>query len=164
MAQVLLTRDVVEVENRKQNAITTFNTLLQWGIVPIVNENDAISTDELEFGDNDTLSANVARLIQADLLILLSDIDGLYSADPRQDKNAKLIEEVDKVTDDLFDVATGAGTNRGTGGMVTKLRAAKIATEAGINMVIANGENPAVLYDILDAKRVGTLFKGCAAK
>ncbi len=162
VAQVLLTRDVVEVETRKQNAITTFNTLLEWGIVPIVNENDAISTDELEFGDNDTLSANVARLIEADLLILLSDIDGLYSADPRQDENAKLIEEVDKVTDELFELATGAGTSRGTGGMVTKLRAAKIATEAGINMVIANGEKPAVLYDILDGKSVGTLFKGQA--
>lgn len=160
VAQVLLTRDVVEVEKRKTNAITTFGTLLDWGIIPIVNENDAISTDELEFGDNDTLSANVATLIEADLLILLSDIDGLYSADPRTDENAELIGEIDEVTDELFDIAGSAGTNRGTGGMITKLKAAKTATEAGINMVIANGQNPAVLYDILDGKQVGTLFKG----
>ncbi len=160
VAQILLTRNVIENEKRQQNAITTFNTLLKWGIVPIVNENDAISTDELEFGDNDTLSAMVAQLIEADLLILLSDIDGLYSADPHKDRNAKLIEEIEEVTDDLFEIAGTAGTRRGTGGMITKLKAAQTVMSAGINMVIANGQNPAVIYDILDGKRAGTFFKG----
>lgn len=160
VAQVLLTKHVVEDEQHKKNTIITFNTLLEWGVIPIVNENDAISAAELEFGDNDTLAAMVANLIQADLLILLSDIDGLYNADPHRDENAHLIDEIDEITDDLFHIAGNSGSNRGTGGMVTKLIAAKNVMSAGINMVIANGQNPAVIYDILDGKRVGTLFKG----
>ncbi len=160
VAQILLTKNVIEDEQRKNNAITTFNTLLEWGIIPIVNENDAISTEEIEFGDNDTLSAMVATLIDADLLIILSDIDGLYSADPHKSEDAYLISEIDEVTDDLFEIAGSAGTNRGTGGMTTKLIAAKRATEAGINMVIANGQDPSIIYDILAGKQTGTLFKG----
>ncbi len=160
VAQVLLTKNVIEDAQRKQNAITTFNTLLEWGVIPIVNENDVISTEEIEFGDNDTLSAMVATLIEADLLIILSDIDGLYSADPHKSEQAELISEIDKVTDELFEIAGSAGSSRGTGGMTTKLIAAKTATEAGINMIIANGSRPSVVYDILDGKQVGTLFKG----
>ncbi|MBE7034861.1 MAG: glutamate 5-kinase [Ruminococcaceae bacterium] len=163
VAQILLTGSVMDDPQRKENAVTTFNTLLEWGIIPIVNENDAISTEELKFGDigdNDTLSAMVAKLIQADLLILLSDIDGLYSADPRKDENAQLVEEVDEITEDLLQTAGSAGTSRGTGGMLTKLTAAKSIMEAGINMVIANGQNPGIVYDIIEGKRVGTLFKG----
>ena len=160
VAQILLTKNVIEDEQRKKNAITTFNTLLEWGVIPIVNENDAISTEEIEFGDNDTLSAMVATLIEADLLIILSDIDGLYSADPHKDEAAHLIDEIEEVTDELFQIAGSAGSNRGTGGMVTKLIAAKTVTEAGINMVITNGQNPSVIYDILEGKQTGTLFKG----
>ncbi len=160
VAQVLLTKNVIENEQRKLNAITTFNTLLEWGVIPIVNENDAISTEEIEFGDNDTLSAMVAELIGADLLIILSDIDGLYSADPHKDADAHLISEIDEVTEALFEIAGNSGSNRGTGGMSTKLIAAKSVMAAGINMVIANGNEPAVIYDILDGKQIGTLFKG----
>ncbi|MBE7027713.1 MAG: glutamate 5-kinase [Ruminococcaceae bacterium] len=158
-AQVLLTRDIVELKIRRENAVNTLDTLLKWGVIPIINENDAVSSAELEFGDNDTLSAIVAGLIGADLLILLSDIDGLYDKDPHKDKNAKLFDEIDEITDELMSLAGGSGTNRGTGGMLTKLEAAKIATSAGINMVIASGDNPEIIYDILDGKRAGTLFK-----
>lgn len=160
VAQILLTKNVIENEQRKKNTITTLNTLLEWGVVPIVNENDAISADELEFGDNDNLSAMVAKLINADLLIILSDIDGLYNADPHHSSGAALISEIDEVTEDLFTIAGSSGSNRGTGGMVTKLMAAKTVTEAGINMIITNGQRPAVIYDILEGKQVGTLFKG----
>ncbi|MBE7009924.1 MAG: glutamate 5-kinase [Ruminococcaceae bacterium] len=160
VAQILLTKNVIEDEKRKNNAITTFNTLLEWGVIPIVNENDAISTEEIEFGDNDTLSAMVACLVQADLLIILSDIDGLYSADPHKSEDAKLIDEIDEITDDLFRIAGGAGSSRGTGGMSTKLIAAQRVMENGIPMIITNGQRPAVIYDVLDGKRVGTLFNG----
>ncbi|MBR7163901.1 MAG: glutamate 5-kinase [Clostridia bacterium] len=160
VAQVLLTKNVIENKQRKENATTTFNTLLEWGVIPIVNENDAISTEEIEFGDNDTLSAMVATLIKADVLIILSDIDGLYSADPHKSEDAQLLDEIEEVTDALFEIAGNAGSARGTGGMATKLIAAKTVMEAGINMVITNGSPPAVIYDILDGKKVGTLFKG----
>lgn len=160
VAQILLTKNVIEDEKRKNNAITTFNTLLEWGVIPIVNENDAISTEEIEFGDNDTLSAMVSCLTQADVLIILSDIDGLYSADPHTSEEAVLIDEIDEVNEELFNIAGGAGSNRGTGGMTTKLIAARTVMEQGISMVITNGQHPASIYDILDGKRVGTLFKG----
>lgn len=160
VAQILLTKNVIEDEKRKQNAITTFNTLLEWGVIPIVNENDAISSEEIEFGDNDTLSAMVACLTKADLLIILSDIDGLYSADPHKSDDAELISEIEEVTDELFRIAGGAGSNRGTGGMHTKLIAAQRVMEEGISMIITGGQKPAVIYDILDGKQVGTLFKG----
>ena len=158
VAQILLTRDVLDMPLRRQNAQNTFETLLELGIVPIVNENDTISTDELEFGDNDTLSAVVAKLLSADLLILLTDIDGLYDKEPKANPDAKMIHVVEGITDDVKALAKGAGSNRGTGGMITKLQAGEIANGAGINMVIMNGENPLKLYDLLDGEPTGTLF------
>lgn len=158
VAQILLTKNVLEDAVRKENAINTFCQLLEWGVVPIVNENDVISTEEIEFGDNDTLSAVVASLVGAQVLVILSDIDGLYSADPRVDSSAELVEQVDEITDELLSTAGGAGSKRGTGGMVTKLLAARRATAHGVNMVITNGKDPRVIYDILDGKRAGTLF------
>ena len=132
--------------------------------MPIINENDAVATDEIgiqtTIGENDTLSAVVARLLQADLLVLLSDIDGLYTADPRKDPDAKLIPVVEKITPQILSLAGGTGSSLGSGGMATKLKAAQIVTEAGIDMVIANGEDPEVLYGLLDGKTVGTRFLG----
>jgi glutamate 5-kinase len=163
VGQILLTsRDVEEAQSR-QNLINTFDTLLEKGILPIVNENDSVSTEELEFkhalfSENDTLSAIVASLISADTLILLSDIDGLYDEDPHINPNAQLIHDVYAIDDALFQHSTGITSNRGTGGMTTKLRAAQIATEAGINMLILQGENPELLYDALDGAEIGTLF------
>jgi len=159
VAQILLTKDVVEVSKSKQNAKNTFTKLLEYGIIPIVNENDTISTEEAEFGDNDTLSAVVATLVHAQLLIILSDIDGLYNCNPKDDENAKLISVVDNI-DSIMNVAGGAGSNQGTGGMVTKLVAAKIAKASGIDTIITNGSRPKKLYDVVDGKPVGTLIKG----
>ena len=160
-AQILLTRDVIDMPVRRSNAQNTFETLMEWGVIPIVNENDTISTEELQFlgfGDNDSLSAMVAELINADLLIILSDIDGLYDSDPKVNEGAKLIPVIDKIDDDVKQLAGGAGSNRGTGGMITKLLAGEIATGAGINMIIMNGEDPYKMYDLLDGESVGTLF------
>ena len=148
VAQLLLTKDVVDNDVLKTNAINTFETLLKFGAIPIVNENDSISADQIEFGDNDTLSALVAKLTGADLLILLSDIDGLYDANPNENPDVKLIPLVGD-----------AGTSRGTGGMITKLTAATIANDAGIDMYIMNGADPEIIYDLLDGKEVGTRFK-----
>lgn len=160
VAQILMTADVIDDETRKENAHNTFDRLLEIGAIPIVNENDTVSVDEIKFGDNDTLSARVAELISADLLIILSDIDGLYSANPQTNPDARLISVVDGVDDKVMSMAGGAGTNRGTGGMVTKLQAARIANKAGADMIIANGKRPTILYEILfDGKSVGTLFK-----
>lgn len=158
VAQVLLTKDVTTDEQRHQNAKNTFERLLELGVLPIVNENDVISTEQIEFGDNDTLSATVASLIGANLLIILSDIDGLYDSDPRKNANAKLIPLVEKIDKSIETLAGDAGTNRGTGGMITKIHAAKIAVEGGADMLIANGADPDILYDILDGKEIGTLF------
>ena len=161
VAQVLLTRDVVDDAHRKQNVINTFETLLEMDVIPIINENDTVAIDELDelvFGDNDTLSAVVASIVDADLLILLSDIDGLYDADPRADKNAKRIPVVREITDEIRALGGDAGTSRGTGGMITKISAAETAMAAHVDMVIANGENPELIYDILDGKDVGTIF------
>ncbi|TYQ18060.1 UNVERIFIED_CONTAM: glutamate 5-kinase [Acetivibrio alkalicellulosi] len=164
VGQILLTKDVVENECSKKNVINTFETLLEKGIVPIVNENDSVAVDELEtginrvFGDNDTLSAIVAELVKADLLIILTDIDGLYDCDPRKNSCSKLISVVEEITPEIEKCAGGVGSKRGTGGMVTKLLASKIAVSAGINMVIANGDNPRVISSILNGKEVGTLF------
>lgn len=161
-AQMLLTRDVVEDEQRKDNVINTLNRLLEYGAIPIVNENDTVAVDEIDsgdtFGDNDTLSAIVAVLAQADTLILLTDIDGLYTADPRTNDQARLINFVDEINDTLRKSASGAGSSRGTGGMITKLNAADIATKAGISAVIMNGKDPKRLYDIFDGRPTGTLF------
>lgn len=161
-SQLLLTRDVVEDELRKSNVVNTLNRLLEYGAVPIVNENDTVAVDEIDlggtFGDNDTLSAVVAILASADVLILLSDIDGLYTADPRTHSEAKQIFCVDKIDDALRKSASGAGSSRGTGGMITKLNAAQMSTEKGIPAVIMNGKDPKKLYDIFDGKPVGTIF------
>lgn len=158
VAQLLLTKNILDNEERKENAINAFNTLFEWGVVPIINENDVISTAEIKFGDNDTLSDVVAELIEADILILLSDIDGLYDKNPAKYSDAKLINEVQEITDEVMALAGGEGTSRGTGGMVTKLIAAKHAMEAGIEMVIANGKDPKIIYDILDGNATCTRF------
>lgn len=162
VAQLLLTRDVVDTPERRENVKNTFETLLSLGAVPIVNENDTISTYELEritsFGENDTLAAVCAEVVDADLLILLSDIDGLYDADPKINEEARRIPVVYEVDDALMKVAGGEGTNRGTGGMATKLSAARRCMEAGIPMVIASGENPDIVCDILDGRHAGTVF------
>ncbi len=157
-AQVLMTKFTMLNEESRENATATFAELLKMGVIPIVNENDTVATDEIEFGDNDTLSALVAALIQADLLILLSDIDGLYTDDPRSNPNAEFIEQIDYISDDLIHMAKGAGSDVGTGGMATKISAARIANDAGADMVIANGEDVHILRDILKGKTVGTLF------
>ncbi|MGL5379043.1 glutamate 5-kinase [Clostridium sp.] len=164
VGQVLLTRDVVEDDHIRENVCNTFETLLEKGIVPIVNENDTVSIDEIEnivrFGDNDNLSAIVANLVNADLLIILSDIDGFYDSDPRNNPNSKLIKQIDTITPELEECCGGAGSNLGTGGMVTKLTAAKTATQAGVNMILANGKEPEILLDILSGEEIGTLFIG----
>ena len=159
-AQVLLTKDVVTNPISRKNARNTLNTLLELGVIPVVNENDTISTFEIKFGDNDTLSAIVASLVQADLLILLSDIDGLYTDNPRTNPNAEFIDCVDSITDDFMHMGTGdTGSNVGTGGLNTKLLAAKIATTAGADMIIANGSDIRILHRIMDGRHFGTHFK-----
>ncbi len=157
-AQVLLTRDGVEDPVRRRNITNTLDRLLTYGALPIVNENDTVSTEEIEFGDNDTLSAMVAVLAHADGLILLTDIDGLHDADPRENQNAKRIPLVTKIDQRLLDLAGGAGSSRGTGGMITKLQAAKIAMAAHIPTVVMDGSHPFRLYDVLEGKDCGTLF------
>ena len=134
------------------------NRLLELGALPIINENDTVATAELGIGDNDTLAAIVAQSVKADLLVLLSDIDGLYTADPRKDPNAKLISRVEKLDESILALAGVSGTNLGTGGMVTKLQAAKICMACGCDMIITNGKDPQNLYDIVDGKAVGTTF------
>lgn len=156
-AQLLLTRYVMENEPWRSNARETMEALLSLGVIPIVNENDAISAEQLEFGDNDTLSAYVAALIGADMLVILSDIDGLYDSDPHQNPNAKLIREISEINDEVRHLAGGAG-KAGTGGMVTKLQAAEIAGAAGATTVIANGQEPSILYDIIRGDARCTVF------
>ncbi|MBR2444399.1 MAG: glutamate 5-kinase [Clostridia bacterium] len=158
VAQILMTKDVVDDPHRLELVKNTFNTLLQMGCVPIVNENDSVSCDGIKFGGNDTLSAYVGIACDADIIINLSDIDGLYNRDPRKFSDATLIDRVDEINDEIMSYAGGAGTSRGTGGMATKIQAAKIATENGIPMIIINGEDPYRLYDILDGKHIGTYF------
>ena len=149
----------MEQEQRRQNVINTFERLLEFGIIPIVNENDTVSTEEIEIGDNDTLSAIVATLINADVLVLLSDIDGLYTANPKEDPAATLIPLVENI-EDVRHLAGGSSSMFGKGGMVTKIHAADIACDAGIDMSIINGSNPALLYDLFDGEPVGTYFLG----
>ena len=160
VAQLLITGEDIRTNQRHENFSNTLNRLLELGALPIINENDTVSTDEIVIGDNDTLAAYVAESVNAELLILLSDINGLYTADPHKDPNAKLIPVIESLTDEIYALAGASSTKQGTGGMVTKLRAAAIATEAGCDMVIANGKNPEGLYDILDGKAVGTRFIG----
>lgn len=160
VAQILMTGADFENEERYENFKNTLDRLLELGVLPIINENDTIATSEIKVGDNDTLSAITAVGSHADLLILLSDIDGLYTADPHRVENATLIPEVKEITNDILELAGAAGTALGTGGMVTKLSAAKLCMDAGTDMIIANGSNPSVLYDIFDGKTVGTRFIG----
>lgn len=166
-AQILLTRDDIEDAHTRMNAINTFEALLEKEVIPIVNENDTVSTQEIfhngSFGDNDSLSAIVAGLTHADLLILLSDIDGLYDQDPRKNSDARLVSYVPAVTDEIVRMAGGSGSARGTGGMATKIEAARIATLAGIDMVIANGTSADVIECILAGKEVGTMFAAAQA-
>lgn len=159
VAQLLLTKDVVDNEVRYGYAKNTLETLLEAGILPIVNENDTVSGEQIKFGSNDTLAAVVALLSDADLLINLSDINGLYTADPRRDPNATLIDCVEEITPALEACAGGAGSARGTGGMIAKLQSARTVTEAGIPMIICNGDDPAMLYAILDGTFIGTYFE-----
>ena len=157
--QVLMTKNTMINPVSRSNAMNTFEELFKLGVVPIVNENDTVSTDEMQFGDNDTLSALVSCLVNADLLVLLSDIDGLYTDDPHSNPNAKLIKDVTEIDNSIFDMAKDStGSNVGTGGMATKLTAAKIATYSGADMIIANANDFSVLYKILEDDFVGTKF------
>jgi glutamate 5-kinase len=158
VAQVLLTKDIVTTDLRNQNARRTICRLLEMDIIPIINENDTIATYEIEFGDNDTLSAIVASLVEADLLVMLSDIDGLYSADPRIENSAEIIHSVLNITPELEKLASGAGSSFATGGMVTKISAAKICLQDGIDCIITSGTDPGILFDVLEGKEVGTHF------
>lgn len=162
VAQLLLTGEDIKSKQRSRNVRNTLSRLLELGALPIINENDAVATDEIgvenTIGENDSLSAIVAAAIGADLLVLLSDIDGLYDKDPRRHPDARLIPTVERVDDELFTLAEDSSTGLGTGGMITKLRAAAIATEAGCEMVIANGGKPEVLYDIAAGRPAGTRF------
>ena len=156
--QILLTNEDIQNDDRKQNFINTIDMLLSFSCLPIINENDTVSTKEIEIGDNDTLGAVVAKCVQADLYVIFSDINGLYTADPNKDENAQLISTVSKIDDSIMVLASDSSTKVGTGGMITKIQAAKIATESGCDMIITNGKNPEFLYDIMDGKSVGTLF------
>lgn len=158
-AQILMTKNTIVDNLNRFNAQNTFAELFKLGVIPIVNENDTIATYEIEIGDNDTLSAIVASLVEADALLLLSDIDGLYTDDPRQNPDAEYIEVVQELTDDLMNMGKAStGSSAGTGGMNTKLQAAKIASSMGIDMVIANSKDIKVIHRILDGKNIGTLF------
>lgn len=162
IAQILLTKDIIEDEIKRVNAHNTFETLLDLGVIPIINENDCISTSEIEgyrFGDNDTLSATVAKLVNAQLLVLLSDIEGLYTDNPKTNPDAKLIPVVEEISEEIEALAGDATTNLGTGGMTTKIIAAKIAKSAGVNTVIASAEDTNILRQIIAGEPVGTWFK-----
>ncbi|MBN2480736.1 MAG: glutamate 5-kinase [Bacteroidales bacterium] len=159
VAQVLLTKDVVNIPSRNLHAKRTLNKLIDMEIIPIINENDTIATYEIEFGDNDSLSAIVASLVGADLLVMLSDIDGLYSADPRTENTGEIIHSVKEITPELEQLATGSGSSFSTGGMITKISAAKICLQEGIDCIITSGSDPAVIFDILEGKEIGTHFE-----
>ncbi|MDO4487975.1 MAG: glutamate 5-kinase [Eubacteriales bacterium] len=158
VAQLLITADNLTNETRHTNFTNTLTRLLELGVLPVINENDTVATEEIVIGDNDTLAARVAESIDAELLILLSDIDGLYTADPHSNPDAVLIPVVNCVDDDIKKLAGVSSTTQGTGGMVTKLRAAEICLNCGCEMVIANGNNPESLYEIVDGQDVGTRF------
>ena len=161
VAQILLTGVDIEHASRRENIQNTLTRLLELGALPIINENDTVATDEItSIGDNDTLAAIVTCCIKADLLVLLSDIDGLYTANPHTHPDAKLIPVVEEITPEIELLAGGAGSALGTGGMLTKVTAAKRATEAGVDMIITNGAHAEVLYDIVEGKPVGTRFVG----
>lgn len=158
-AQILLNRDVIEHDDRKQNIINTFHALLDYGAVPIVNENDSVSVEELVFGDNDNLSAIVATLTEAEGLIILTDIDGYYDDNPRENPDARLIHTLTEISDEMIESAGGSGSDKGTGGMRTKLEAAKYAAAHGIETIIMSGDNPKKIFDIFDGHIIGTHIK-----
>lgn len=160
VGQILLTGADFSHDDRRANFENTIYRLIELGVIPIVNENDTIATDEISVGDNDTLAAMAACSVKADLLVLLSDIDGLYTKDPHKNLDARLIPVVTEITPSIMNLAEGEGSGLGTGGMVTKLHAAQLAMDAGIDMVIANGARPLALYDIAEGKPVGTRFAG----
>ena len=161
VAQILLTRYAVETEQKRQNVINTLDELLDMNIIPVINENDTVAIDELEgnnFGDNDMLSAIVAGLLGADKLVILTDIDGLYDDNPRTNPNANKIDVVGRISPEIFEMAAGTGSNRGTGGMITKLQAADYATKRGVEVSVINGSNPENLYEVIDGNKIGTKF------
>ncbi|WP_372780109.1 glutamate 5-kinase [Priestia aryabhattai] len=162
VGQVLLTKDVIEDEHVRNNVVNTFEKLIEDKVIPIVNENDTVAIDEIEnivrFGDNDNLSAIVSVLIHADLLVILSDIDGFFDSDPTKNPNSKLMKVIDGITPELENFAGDSGTDVGTGGMVTKLTAANTATSAGVSLILANGKEPSILRDIIEGQEIGTLF------
>lgn len=164
VGQLLITKSDVDNEERRQNLINTFNKLFDFGAIPVINENDSVAVEEIVYGDNDSLSAIVAKLINADALIILTDIDGLYDSNPNEDENAKLIPLVTEIDDKLFAIAGGNGSRFSTGGMVTKLHAAQITMDAGIDTVVMNGEDPTEIYKALDGKQIGTFFKSNKSK
>ncbi len=157
--QLLVTKDDFDNEERHRNLHNSFMKLFEYGAIPVVNENDSVAVEEIVYGDNDSLSAHVAEIVDADVLVILTDIDGLFSANPREDENAVLIHSVEEINDDVLALAGGSGTSRGTGGMITKLHAAKIATTAGIDTVVMNGSDPEDIYKLIDGRQIGTLFK-----
>ena len=162
VAQILLTRSVIDDELLRINALNTFEALIAMRIIPVVNENDSVATDEIEganFGDNDMLSALVAKLVSADRLIIMTDIDGLFETNPRVDPYAKLLKRVPEIDDEIKKMAGGTGSNRGTGGMSTKVAAAEIATQSGIECCVINGSNPEILYELMDGHNPGTIFE-----
>ena len=165
IAQILLSAEDMENEEKKENLVNTFDSLLDMGILPVVNENDSVSYTEIEspdrlFGDNDMLSAVVAVLCKARKLIILSDIDGFFDSDPRLNPKARRIERIVEIDEQILSLAGGAGSRRGTGGMKTKLQAAQLATAQGIDTIILNGKQPCALYELIEGKSVGTLFVG----
>ncbi|MBQ2661525.1 MAG: glutamate 5-kinase [Clostridia bacterium] len=159
VGQLLITKSDVDDDERRNNLINTFNKLFEYGAIPIINENDSVAVDEIVYGDNDSLSAHVAKLINADVLVILTDTDGLFDKDPSVYEDAKLIPVVDKITDEIERLAGGSISGLGTGGMLTKIHAAKLAGEAGIDTLIINGDNPENIYAAVEGGSIGTLFK-----
>ena len=160
VAQILMTGAYVTIEDYGKNLKNTLFRLLELGVIPIINENDTVTTDEIVIGDNDTLGATIANEVKADLLILLSDIDGLFTDDPNKNPNAKRISVVDEITKEIETLAGNRGSVLGTGGMITKINAAKLVTQNGIDMIIANGRNPEILYEIINGEGICTRFVG----
>lgn len=160
IGQLLVTKSDFDDPERRENLSNTFAHLFEYGAVPVVNENDSVAVEEIVYGDNDSLSATVAVLVEADALVILSDIDGLFESDPREDPEARLIPVVDEITDEIIALAGGAGTSRGTGGMVTKIKAAQIAVGHGIDCVVMNGSHPQDIYKLIEGHMTGTFFKG----
>lgn len=158
VGQLLITKSDIENEERRTNLINAFEHIFKYGAIPIINENDSVAVDEIVYGDNDNLSAQVARLMKADKLIILTDTDGLFDKNPMEFEDARLIPVVKEITEEIEMLAGGAGTNRGTGGMITKIHAAKSATNDGIDTYIINGENPDDIYKLIDGHNIGTHF------